>query len=117
MPGPRPLVLCVALSGLGPGLAGCADFPELDAASRDRISGDRPAPAVAPLDGIRAEALEVTITGEGTAALQARAAALQARGAGLQGPVGDPETVARLTERIACPAGDPACVASPAATR
>jgi hypothetical protein len=117
MPGPRLHVVCVAMCGLAPWLAGCADFPELDAASRARITGDRPAPAIAPIDGIRAEALQVTITDEGVAALQARAAALQARGAGLQGPVGAPETVARLTERAACPAPGPACVASPAATR
>lgn len=115
----RPLarLAIAALCVLALGPAGCTDFPELDAASRARISGDRPAPNIAPIDGIRAEAATVAITDEGTADLQARAAALQARGAGLQGPVGDAETVARLTERASCPQSDPACVASPAATR
>lgn len=107
----------VALGAFCLGLPGCTQFPELDAASRERITGDRPAPAIAPIDGIRVEAESFTITAEGTAALQQRAAELQARAAGVPTQSAEPEIVARLTARASCPRGDPACVASAGATR
>jgi hypothetical protein len=113
----RSFAAVAALGAACLSLAACAEFPELDAASRERITGDRALPTIAPIDGIRAEAATVAITAEGTAALQQRAAALQARGAGVQATAADPATVARLAERAACPTGDPGCVASLAATR
>jgi hypothetical protein len=126
--------LLAALGLLG-GLAACADFSELDRAARERIRGDAPPPALAPVAGLGSAAAAPGVTAAETAALQARAAALQARGAALAGPVGDPATVARLTARAACaaaaearaaassdPSSDPlpdaeGCVASPGATR
>ena len=57
-------------------LAGCATFPEVDAASRD-VAG--PAPALVPLDGLLAGP---------AATAEARGAALAAEAAALRGAAG-----------------------------
>jgi hypothetical protein len=96
----RPVALLVCLCLL---TAGCGDFPEVEAAARDRITAPRTAPGIAPIDSIRDQAATVTISDADTAATLERAMALQSRAAGLGVPVADPATVARLTAAIPAP--------------
>lgn len=77
-------------------LAGCATFPELDAAATARLPGTSTYSEVIPNDEVLARAGTPTLTEPDRAALDARVAGLQARAAALQGPVVDAETAARL---------------------
>jgi hypothetical protein len=89
---------CLALA-----LAGCGDFPEVDQAARERITGPSAPPRIAPIDAVRDQAATVTITDADTAAIEERAMTLRSRAAGLGAPVGDPATVERLTAAIPAP--------------
>jgi hypothetical protein len=91
-------VLCLALL-----LAGCGDFPEVDAAARDRITEPSARPRITPIDAIRDQAATVTITDADTAALEERARMLRSRAAGLEAQAADPATVARLTTAATAP--------------
>jgi hypothetical protein len=95
---PAARLACLALL-----LAGCGDFPEVDAAARERITGPVKTPQIAPIDGIRDQAATVTITDADTAALEERAMVLRSRAVGLEAPVGDPATVERLTAALPAP--------------
>lgn len=63
-------------------LAGCAQFPELDARARTDLRA-LPWPTLVPLDGLVGEAGDATAAEAAQAALEARAASLRARAAAL----------------------------------
>ncbi len=81
-------------------LAGCSNFPELDAAITPaaRQAGY---PSLMPLDQLVAGAEEVQITEETIATLQGRVSGLKGRAARLRGPVIDSATRARMQAAIA----------------
>lgn len=81
-------------------LAGCSDFPELDAAITPaaRKAGY---PSLVPLDQITSGAQEPQITEQTIATMQARVASLNARAARLQRPIIDSATRARMRAAIA----------------
>lgn len=81
-------------------LAGCSDFPELDAAITPaaRKAGY---PSLVPLDQLISGAQDIQITDETVATLQTRIARLNARAARLQRPVIDSATRARMRAAIA----------------
>lgn len=97
------VLLTACLACLALLLAGCGDFPEVEAAARDKITGPVTTPQIAPVDGIRNQAATLTITDADTAAIQERAMALRSRVVGLEAPVADPATVDRLTAAIPAP--------------
>ena len=81
-------------------LAGCSDFPELDAAITPaaRQAGY---PSLMPIDQLIAGAQDVQITEETTTTLQGRVSRLKGRAARLRGPVIDGPTRARMRAAIA----------------
>lgn len=81
-------------------LAGCSDFPELDAAITPaaRQAGY---PSLLPMGQLLTDAAEVQITEETSATLQGRVSTLNARAARLRGPVVDSATRARMRAAIA----------------
>ncbi|KPU84125.1 hypothetical protein JI58_05695 [Marinosulfonomonas sp. PRT-SC04] len=81
-------------------LAGCSDFPELDAAITPaaRMAGY---PSLVPIPQILTDAQDVQITEQSVANLQGRVGRLQARAARLRGPVVDSATRARMRKAIA----------------
>jgi len=76
-------------------LAGCSDFPALDAAITPtaRHAGY---PSLMPIDQLMTNAAEVQITEETATTLQARVSHLKARAARLRGPVVDGASRARM---------------------
>ncbi len=86
MPPLRPAGLLAILA-----LAGCATFPELDAAITPEARA-APYPAIAPLADITAQTAPPRGAAESTQSLAGRAARLRERAAGLDGPVVDPAT-------------------------
>lgn len=75
----RPMILCFAC------LAGCAQFPELDAV-QDPAVAEADFPALLPLDGLL-DAPAPRATPEVAEDVGARVAGLRARAAGLRGDV------------------------------
>ncbi|AXQ92955.1 hypothetical protein LV780_03455 [Cereibacter azotoformans] len=74
----RPALILAVMTAL----AGCEQFPEVDAARAGRE--DAPPPPLLPLDELLAQAGTPTVSPETEAALEARAAALRVRAAALQ---------------------------------
>ena len=84
-------------------LAGCADFPQLDASVSDRARAAA-YPRILPLDGLLAvaDARPEGAAAAGLGNLPARLARLQARANAMRGrPVIDPATRARLRAALA----------------
>ncbi len=81
-------------------MAGCSDFPELDAAVTP-AARDAAYPSLTPLDQLIAGAQDVQITPQTVANLQGRVTGLQGRAARLRGPVIDAATRARMRAAIA----------------
>jgi hypothetical protein len=81
-------------------LGACSGPPELAA----KVASPSAAPVILPLDLLLAQAETALDRGPG-ASLDARAARLRARAKAMQGPVGDPQTRARLLK--ATQAGQP----------
>lgn len=96
----RNLSAALSLACVGLLLAGCADFPEVDAAAREKVPGRAVPPQLSPIDAIRGQAATVTITDADTAAISERAMTLRSRAVGLEAPVSDPATLDRLTAAI-----------------
>jgi hypothetical protein len=84
-------------------LAGCGDFPEVEAAAREKITAPAMPPRITPIDAIRDQAATITITDADTAALEERAMTLRSRVEGLEAQAADPATVARLTAAATAP--------------
>ena len=76
-------------------LAGCAQFPELDAAT-SATARDAPYPDLIPVEDIMAQVPQDRITPDTASGLSARVAALRARAARLRGSVIDSPTRARM---------------------
>lgn len=68
-------------------VAGCTQFPELDAAETPGVA-QAPYPALVPLDGLLTERAPPQATPEVIDAVQGRAEGLRGRGAALQGQPG-----------------------------
>jgi len=81
-------------------LAGCSDFPELDAAITP-AARKADYPTLVPIDQLLASAQVVQITDETATNLQGRISRLKSRAARLRGPVIDSTTRARLRAAIA----------------
>lgn len=81
-------------------MAGCSEFPELDAAISP-TARQAAYPSLKPMDQLIAGAAEVQITQQTTANLQGRVGGLNARAARLRGPVIDSATRARMRAAMA----------------
>lgn len=90
-----PFVLCLC-AGL---LAGCGNFPEVDAAQARVASGV--APQLVPIEGLIAQAGPGRATAAARDGLAVRAAGLRARAVAMRGPVHSPLVRARLAAAIA----------------
>ena len=82
---------CTVACGLAILLGGCSGPPEL----ADQPIKAAASPVILPLDLLLAQAGPAAARGPG-ASLDARAARLRARAKAMQGPIGDPQTRARL---------------------
>ncbi|TCO72862.1 hypothetical protein [Rhodovulum euryhalinum] len=80
------IATALAAAALATALAGCARFPEIDAAEA-RHEGPTEAPRIVPVEPILARADAPGATPEDAAALDARAAALRRKAAGLRARV------------------------------
>jgi len=76
----RPLLLAAALAAL----AGCSQFPAVDAFAASRASG--PPPVLLPIDQVLAADSAPTQAAAAGETLAARAARLKARAAAMRGP-------------------------------
>lgn len=81
-------------------LAGCSDFPELDAAITP-AARNADYPSLIPIGQIVTGAEQVQISAQTVATLQARISRLQSRAARLRGPVVDHATRTRMRTAIA----------------
>ena len=81
-------------------LAGCSDFPELDAAITP-TARNAEYPSLMPIDQLVADAQDVQITEQTVTTLKGRAGSLRARAARLRGPIIDSATRARMRAAIA----------------
>lgn len=81
-------------------LAGCSNFPELDAAVTP-AARTADFPSLVPISPLIAGAQQVQITEETVATLQGRVSGLKARAARLRGPIIDGATRARMQAAMA----------------
>ncbi|WP_456386903.1 hypothetical protein [Profundibacter sp.] len=81
-------------------LAGCSDFPELDAAITS-AARNADYPNLLPIDQLIADAQQVQISPETVTNLEGRISHLNARAARLRGPVIDGASRARMRAAIA----------------
>ncbi|MDV7145699.1 hypothetical protein R3X27_23700 [Tropicimonas sp. TH_r6] len=91
-------------------LAGCAQFPELDATVTEEARA-APAPELVDNSVVLGPASEAILDEETQADMEARAAALEARAEAASGPVISPEEKAELLRRAAALRAEAARVA------
>ncbi len=99
----RPLIAVLALAGL----AGCADWPDLDLPDADAVPADYP--GLVPLEAVLGQAAvspeDAEATEAANRALEARAEALRARARILSQPVADREALDRIRAMLARQSG------------